>query len=163
MKRLMRSSEKILAMSNVRGIHVKNPGELDFSFYFSSGAGVDHGPRVKPMFKNNKLISSLTGTLKLCDDWEYLPGSDDTHVDSQSISKMKKFFKSYIVLFCAVWDEQMQDAVLEDWFKGSITFNEMLEDLDFYEDYKQELDNIHDVKSLEKFCRDNELVNFYGN
>ena len=163
MKRLIRSSEAILAMSNVRGIHVKNPGELDFSFYFSSGAGVDHGPRVKPMFTNNKLISSLTGTLKLCDDWEYIPGSNDKHVDSQSISKMKKFFKSYIVLFCAVWDEQMQDAVLEDWFKGSITFNEMLEDLDFYEDYKQELDNIHDVKSLEKFCRDNELVNFYGN
>lgn len=163
MKRVIKSTEDILAMSNVRGRCVKNPHSLPFSFYFSSGADVKHGPRVKPMFNEAKLINSLTGTLKLCDDWKFLPGANDKDIKADKVSDMKAFFKEHIVLFCAVWDEQMQDATLEDYFKGDITFHEMLEDLDFYEEYKDELDRISTVAQLEEFCREHNLVNFYRN
>lgn len=56
-----------------------------------------HGPRVKPMFNESKLKKSLTGTLKLCDDWEYIPGKDDKDVPASKVSEMKDFFKSYII------------------------------------------------------------------
>ena len=163
MKRIIKSTEDIFAMSNVRGKYVKNPHRLPFSFYFSSGARVSHGPRVKPMFNESKLISSLTGTLKLCDDWEFVPGINDKDVKADKISDMKDFFRNNIVLFCAVWDEQMQDATLEDYFKGDITFQEMIADLDFYEKYRDDLMQISNVSQLDEFCRKNQLVNFYGN
>lgn len=57
----------------------------------------------------------------------------------------------------------MQDGVLGDYFYGRITFNEMLQDLDFYDDYSCELDDIETVEELENFCRKYKLVNFHGN
>lgn len=163
MKFIVHPQHSIFGMSNVRGRYVKNPKQLPFSFYFSSGDGVTHGPRVKPLFNPERLISSLTGTLELCNNWEYVPGKDDKNVGEKSIRQMKKFFKDYVVLFCLVWDEHMQDATLEGYFKGEITFNEMLQDIDFHPQYKDHLDNMASVQELEKFCRDNELVNLYGN
>lgn len=163
MKRVLKN-DVILAMSNVRGKYVKNPHQLSFSFYFSSGSGVPHSIRVKPSFNpDKKLKKSMTGTLKLCDDWEFIPGPHDGKVDSNDIADMKQFFRYHIVLFAAVWDEQLQDGILEDYFKGDITFNEMLQDLDFYDDYKLQLDRISTVDALESFCRKHELVNLYGN
>ena len=150
-------------MSNARGKYIVIPGKLPFSFYFSSGVGVSHPIRVKPMFNPEKLIQSKTGTLKLCDDWEYVPGEDDGNVKGQDIKKMKQFFRRYMVLFAAVWDEQLQDSTLQDYFYGRIGFNEMLQDLEFYNNYADELDNINTVEDLEQFCRDNKLVNLYGN
>lgn len=163
MKRLIRSSEDIFAMSNVRGRNVKNPHNLPFSFYFSSGADVSHDIHVKPMFNPEKLKKSMTGTLKLCDDWHYTPGLDDKNVDQKLVNEMKSFFRRYLVLFCAVWDEQMQDATLEDYLKGEISFSKMLEDLDFYADKQDDLKKITTVEDLEQYCRQNSLVNMYGN
>ena len=156
-------NDYIIEMSNVRGRYVKNPHSLPFSFYFSSSGGVDHEIRVKPLFNPERLIRSKTGTLKLHGDWEFIPGKDEKHIDAQEIEKMKKFFKDNIVLFAMVWDEQMQDGILEDYLIGKITFDYMLTDIDFYEEYKSEMKSIKNVKELEKFCRDNNLVNFYGN
>ena len=88
MKRLLHN-EDIFAMSNIRGRYVVNPNKLDFSFYFSPGSGVDHSIRVKPVFNPEKLKLSMTGTLKLCDDWEYVRGKDDSSVSEKDIRKMK--------------------------------------------------------------------------
>lgn len=153
----------LIEIANVRGRYVKNPSQLPFSFYFSSGVGVPHSIRVKPVFNSEKLKQSETGTLKLCDDWEYIPGKNDKDVSSDLVRQMKEFFKKYIVLFCAVWDEQLQDSVLEDYFMGSIDFTVMVKDLDFYELFQSELSDIHTVEELENFCRNNNLVNLYGN
>lgn len=150
-------------MANVRGKDIANLGPLNFSFYFSSGAGYPHEIRVKPVFNPEKLLKSKVGNLKLCDDWEYLHGVDDDHVDNKDIRKMIAFFKKYIVLFCMVWDEQMQEVTLQHYFEGQADFNELLEDIDFYPKYKNKMNNIHDVEELETFCRKNNLVNFYGN
>lgn len=150
-------------MSNIRGKHVKHLSKLSFSFYFSGKDGVSHGPRVKPSFNPDKLRIDKAGTLKLCDDWKYVPGKDDQNVSIRQIREMKEFFQVYIVLFCLVWDLQLSDPVVQDYFEGDISFHEMLEDLDFYEEYKEDLDHTDNIFELENFCRDNNLVNFYGN
>lgn len=163
MKKLIKSKDSILCMANVRGKYVVNPGKLKFSFYFSSDDGITHGIRVKPVFNPEKMLKSMTGTLKLCDDWSYIPGPDDDSVSSKDVNDMKRLFRKYLVLFCMVWDEQLQDGVLEDYFKGTVTFHEMLEDISFYNSYSSYLDKIRDVDQLENFCRVNNLVNMQGN
>ena len=155
--------EYVFETSGIRGNYVKQPYPLPFSFYFSSGTGVPGNIRVNPVFNPEMLKRSETGTLKLCGDWEYTPGYMDQDVSDDLVQEMKAFFRKYLVLFCAVWDEQMQDAVLQDYFTGKISFDEMLQDLDFYETYSNELSSIRDVQNLEAFCRDNDLVNLYGN
>ena len=171
MKRVIKSAEEyeslddILCMSNVRGKYIKNPHRLPFSFYFSSNNESQHSIRVKVVFDPEKLKSSLTGIQKLSDDWAFTPGKNDGSVSKKDIAYMQEFFKHYIVLFAAVWDEQLQDATLEDYFKGDISFHEMLEDFDFYLDYQEELDNLDedDIVALEDLCRKYHIVNFYGN
>ena len=76
---------------------------------------------------------------------------------------MKQFFKDNIVLFAMVWDEQLQDGVLEYYFTGLTSFHEMIKGIDFYEENKIQMDKLSTVKELETFCRENNLVNFYGN
>lgn len=163
MKKLIRSKDSILCMANVRGKYVVNPGKLKFSFYFSSDDGITHGIRVEPVFNPEKMLKSMTGTLKLCDDWNYIPGPNDNAVSSKDVNDMKRFFRKYLVLFCMVWDEQLQDGVLEDYFKGTASFREMLEDISFYNEYSEYLDKIDNVDQLESFCRMNKLVNMQGN
>ena len=155
--------EFIFETSAVRGQEVKVPYPLPFSFYFSPGVWAQTCIRVQPVFNPKRLIMSETGFLQLCDDWTFIPGRGDQGVSSDAVQEMKAFFRQYIVLFCAVWDEQMQDAVLRDYFEGRIGFDEMLQDLDFYDEYKDELARIHDIQSLESFCRGKDLVNLYGN
>ena len=162
MKRYV-NSDAILCMSNIRGVRVRNPRRLNFSFYFSSGEGVSHSIRVKPMFNPDKLRASLTGTLKLCDDWEYIPGQNDRSVSERDVDEMKNFFRNYIVLFCAVWDGKLDDGALADWLEGEITWNSLLREFEFYWMYSTEMDTIHSVRELESFCRTLGLVNFYGN
>ena len=139
------------------------PCALPFSFYFSPGVGAQTCIRVQPVFNPKRLIMSETGFLQLCDDWTFIPGRGDQGFSPDAAQEMKAFFRQYIVLFCAVWDEQMQDAVLQDYFEGRIGFDEMLQDLDFYDGYKDEFSRIHDIQSLESFCREKGLVNLYGN
>lgn len=155
----------VLGMSNMLDRNIKNPHNLPFSFFFSTSEGVSHGPRVKPIFDPNKLRISEAGTLKLCDDWEYIPGRRDSHVSSKEIRKMKEFFRDYLVLFLAVWQFEIEDNDLQTYFTGGMSFDEMIHLSDLYNahDCKEELDKIHDVKSLESFCREKKLLNFYGN
>jgi len=161
MKRQIKS-DIIMCMSNVRGNKVRVQKNLPFSFYFSASQG-NHSIRVKPMFNPSKLKDDLVGTLKLCDDWEYIPGPDDSSVSEKDVAKMKKFFRTYLVLFAATWDRQLADGDVYDYLVGDITLPELIETFDFYNDYQEELDDITSVAELEDFCRKNNLVNLYGN
>lgn len=68
MKKLLRNPDSVMCMSNVRGKYVVHPGLLKFSFYFSANDGYSHGIRVKPVFNPEKMLLSMVGSLKLCDD-----------------------------------------------------------------------------------------------
>lgn len=163
MKKLLRHPDSVMCMSNVRGKYVVHPSPLKFSFYFSANDRYSHGIRVRPVFNPEKMLPSMVGSLKLCDDWEYVPGKLDKDVSEKDVKSMKAFFRRYVVLFCMVWDEQLQDGVLDYYLTGRISFHDLLEDIDFYTQYKAELDNIQDVSQLEQFCRDIHLVNLRDN
>ena len=113
------------------------------------------------MFNPEKMSIELAGTLKLCDDWEYIPGRDDGNVSGREIRKMKAFFRKYKVLFCAVWCGAVQETPVTDYFRALKTFHDLLMDFDFYEDYKSDMDEIETVEELEEFVREKSLFNMY--
>ena len=79
------------------------------------------------------------------------------------MTEMKSFFRKYLVLFLLVWEDKVSEPALGDYLEGKISFSELIEMLDFYGDYSEELDDIETVDELEEFCREYKLVNFYGN
>lgn len=156
----------LFEMSNIRGKYVKNPHRLAFSFYFSpkdatEGKDICHGLRVKPLFNPERMSIDKAGTLKLHSDWKYVRGEDDGDVDSKEVKKMIQFFKKYKTLFAAVWEKALPQDSLYDYFRGTITFEELLEEFYFYEDYKDEMKEIRTVEDLTKFARDRQLFNLW--
>lgn len=169
MKLYIEESKDILfEMSNMRGKYVKNPHRLNFSFYFSTKDAVEskdlvHGLRVKPVFNPEKIISSKVGTLKLHSDWEYIPGNDDKDVSSKDINAMKDFFKTYKVLFAAVWEKVLEPDALYDYFRGIMDFNDIKQELDFYNEYKEDLDKIDTLTEFTEFVKQHHLFNLWEN
>lgn len=162
MKRYVHSIEDIFAQSNVLGRFIKVEKGIDFSFYYSP-RNSSHGPRVKPIMNPQNMRIANAGTLELCDDWNFTPGKNDQHCSNKEVNEMKAFFRKYLVLFLLVWDQIADDPSLGYYMQGQFSLSEFIQTCDFYEDYKGELDQINDVAELEQFCRDNKLVNFYGN
>ena len=159
MKKLVRTYEPIMCMSNLRGNMVKVPGKLDFSFYFSSRDGNNHGIRVKPLFNPERMRENLAGNLELHGDYDYTPGPDDTNVPSSKVSEMRNFFRYYKVLFAGVWENVMEASEVQDYFRGIIDFDQMLKGFDFYDVYVDELSGIHSIEELEAFVRNNNIFN----
>lgn len=161
----LRIDENMLfEMSNIRGKYVRNPHKLDFSFYFSpkdstEGKDISHGLRVKPIFNPDKMNIANAGTLKLHGDWKYIPGEGDISVSSKKVNEMGEFFKAYKILFAAVWEKVLPPDALYDYFRGTIDFSELLEEFDFYEDYKKELITIKTVTELHDFIDTRNLFN----
>ncbi|MCM1232048.1 MAG: hypothetical protein NC489_18155 [Ruminococcus flavefaciens] len=150
----------IFCMSNLRGNTIKVPHKLPFSFYFSARES-SHAIRVKPVFNPNKISKSSFGTLELHGSWEYTPDPDDKNVSNKQIREMKDFFKTYKVLFAAVWEEELPDDALQDYFKGHILWQDLLGEFYFYEDYKSEMKQIKNIIELERFVRKNNLFNMW--
>lgn len=171
MKRYIRNTnynnqDAIFAMANIRGKHVKVPGRLDFSFFFSpkdvtEGKEITHGLRVKPIFNPEKMSLDMAGTLKLHGDWEYIPGTNDKKVAAKDVRRMKAFFKEYKTLFAAVWEKALLPDSLYDYFRGTITFEEMLEDFDFYDELKEEIEDVNSLIELTDLVREYRLFNLW--
>lgn len=149
-----------LCLSNVVGKYVKVPHELKFSFNFSDQCGWGDDIRVRPEFNSKRLLTIYTGKLELHGDWKFTPGVNDRDVPEEDIEEMKAFFKEYIVLFCMVWDFQLDAYPVQAYFHGWFELCELIKEIDFY---SKEMDNISSIKELEEYCRKNGLVNFYGN
>lgn len=155
--------DAIFCMSDVRGNRIKVEKNIPFSFYYSA-RNSSHGPRIKPIFNPSKINKRGLGTLKLCDDWSFTPGADDANVSRKQIDQLVSFARKYLVLFLLIWDELSEnEPSLGDYFEGDISLEEFIQQLTFYNDYKDQLDLIYTVDQLEDFCRENKLVNFYGN
>lgn len=164
----MENETYLFEMSNVRGSKVKNPHKLDFSFYFSTKRAIDnkdnvHGIRVKPIFNPETMNTGDVGTLQLHGNWEYIPGKQDEHISSKKIKDMKEFFKYYKTLFCAVWELELEQDVLYDYFRGIINFKELITEFNFYNKYKKDLDNISTLDELTEFIKNSNLFNLWDN
>lgn len=158
--------EYLFEMANIRGKFVKNPHKLDFSFYFSpkdalEGKDICHGLRVKPVFNPEKMSIEQAGTLKLHGDWKYIPGIDDKNIGNKAINNMKSFFREYKTLFAGVWEKNLHPDALYDYFRGTITFEELLQEFDFYNDYENELIAIKNLKDLTEFVKEHDLFNLW--
>ena len=150
----------IFCMSSLRGSKVVVPHKLSFSFFFSERES-SHAIRVKPVFNPDKISKSSFGTLELHGDWKYTPGPDDKNVSQKQIQEMKNFFKKYKVLFAAVWESELYDGDVQDYFRGLISFDELLTEFDFYENYKEDMDNIDNIEQLEEFVRKYNIFNMW--
>ena len=167
---ILEGKDLLFEMSNVPGKYVKNPHRLPFSFFFSSKSSADnttinHGLRVKPLFNSEKMNIRDAGVLKLHSDWEFTPGRNDKNVDSKDVKEMKEFFKTYKILFAAVWEEQLLPNYLYDYFRGIMTFGEILMEFEFYEDYESAIQSynngrgIQTLEDLHSFITDYNLFN----
>lgn len=80
---------------------------------------------------------------------------------------MKRFFKTYLILFCMLWDEQVADMDVVDYFtKPDMTLEKLIHSSYLYQEhpeYQNELDAVHSVVKLEQLCRRHDWVNMYGN
>jgi len=158
-------NEYLFEMANIRGKSVKVPHKLPFSFYFSSkdcveGKSLFHGIRVKPVLNSENVSISMAGDLKLCDDWEFIP-PDGEKVDSKLKKQIIEFFRTYKILFAAVWEKVLPPDALYDYFRGTIDFQELKEEFDFYDEFSNELNDIHDLNCLTDFIRTNNLFNLW--
>lgn len=164
MKRYIRNTnnftDDIFCMSNLRGSKINIPHKLPFSFYFSTQES-SHAIRVKVMFNPNKLIPSKLGVLELHGNWKYTPGPDDSDISNKQINEMRDFFKSYKVLFAAVWEMVIPEDAIQDFFRGFMTFEELLTEFEFYEEFQNEMINIETIEELEQFVRNNNIFNMW--
>lgn len=158
MKRVLHDS--IFAMSNVVGNKVKID-KLPFSFFFSTKDGVDHDIRVKVIFDPSSFDPAGAGSLKLCDDWSF--DYPSKHISASKLHLMYKFFHKYIVLFCIVWEKQLDPNTLIDYFYNRTTLEDLIKELSFYNENKTLLDNVQSVKELEQVCRKHNLTNLHHN
>ena len=76
---------------------------------------------------------------------------------------MKEFFRTHLVLFCAVWDELLDEYPVQAYLMNEFTLQDVIKEFEFYNEYANDLDKITTMEELEEYCRKNNLVNLYGN
>ena len=158
------SNDYLFELANVRGKTVKVPNKLDFSFAFTTkdcteGKDLYHGFRVKPVFNPEKINADELGTLKMFDDYEYVPGKNDRDIKEKKIKSMKEFFIDYKILFAAVWEKVLPQDTLQDYFKGHITLEELIQEFYFYDEYEDILSEITSLDELRNVVEENNLFN----
>lgn len=152
--------DEMFGATIMRGVD-KRPRSLPFSFIYCRSKNLELKPEVLVAFDQSNIDHTCTGRLKLYGDWEYTPRDEDKDRTPREIKRMKTFFENHRVLFCAVWTGLLDEVILQDYFVGDISFEKMLRSLTFYEKNREALNEIHEVKQLEQFCKDMHLVNFY--
>ena len=163
MKKLIYYSEDIMCMSDVRGRKIKVESNVPFSFYYSA-RNSSHGPRVKVVSDPNRMHISIASNLSLVGDWRFTQNRNADRLSSSEIAQIKNFFKRYLVMLLLVWDSHCYDeASFRDYLECEIDLQEFISQLNFYPEYSDILDTVTSVKELEQVCRENNLVNFYGN
>lgn len=155
--------EYLFEMSNIRGNKIKIE-DIDFSFYFSSKSNVDcrHGIRVKICWNKEKLSPSLLdGYMELHGNYKYVSKENPNYKPNKyDIATAQYFFRRYKVLFSAVWEEKLDENVLNDYLRGIINFEELLNEFEnILPENKDKIKKAKDRKELEKIVRENNIYN----
>ena len=161
-----------VAVENAYG---KDTG-LDFSFWVSPKEDNQHTIRTK-IFWNPGKISSENGSgyMWLHGDYEYFPSPGSKHVSAKKIRQAREFCKKYKVLFAAAWEKALECEDVGDYFRGDLTFEELLDRFkkektrfvvkDRYSRAVKVRKGIskesEKVKLLENIVRNNNLFNLY--
>lgn len=118
----------LMEMANIIGNDIKIDNKLPFSFYISPKFAVhkQHGIRAKIIWNPSKAPADADGYMELHGDYGYTVGSHKYKPTGKELKIARDFFKKYKVLFAAVWEEKVDTSYVQDYFRGYITFKELL-------------------------------------
>jgi hypothetical protein len=143
----------ITERANLLGNRVKIE-HINFSFYFSSKYGMQHSIRAQVAWNPSRFKGCGDGYFELHGDYKYIQESQN-FISEKEILKAKKFFKEYKVLFAAVWEDVLDPAYVQEYFRGFISFSELLQFFDIDLSPYQ----IDSLSNLEYVVRKNSLFN----
>lgn len=159
-----RSDEDLLMeMANLRGKDVKIE-DINFSIYFSPKQTDQHSIRIKVLWNRERMNSgNFDGVLYLHSDYEYKQNPNaDNKPDMYDIFELRYFAKRYKVLFAAVWENKLDPNDVEDYFKGRLSFEELLTlFLDLDSDDYDKIQQARNIKELEQIISENNIFNMW--
>ena len=159
-----RSDEDLLMkMANLRGKDVKIE-DVNFSIYFSPKQTDQHSIRIKVLWNRERMNSgNFDGVLYLHGDYEYKQNPNaDNKPDKYDIFELRYFAKRYKVLFAAVWENKLDPNDVEDYFKGRLSFEELLTlFLDLDSDDYDKIQQARNIKELEQIVSENNIFNMW--
>lgn len=153
----------LLEMANVLGKNVKTDN-IDFSFFFSSKLRASHAIRVKVIWNRDSTKGgSIDGYFEMHGNYEYVSSPDSKKIKEKYINGAREFFKKYKVLFAAVWEDQLEESILQDYFCGHCLFKDVITDMwSTNKEANVELESVsetEDLKELENIVRKYKLFN----
>ena len=148
--------------ANVIGRYVKIDGPLDFTFYFGSkfagGSASRHNIRVKLSVNPEKFIRSKSHVLELHGEYHC---SDERKVPPKLRRQIVSFFKKYKVLFAGVWEEQISEDLVPEFFKAHIDLQTLIQNSPCYATHKDKLRSVKTVADFEKAVRKYQIFKMY--
>ena len=136
--------------------------DIDFSFYFSR-KNANHGPRIKIYWDSSKTSQNFDGYIELHGDYKYVSSSKPQHKPSSwDIRGLQYFCQKYKALFTAVWEEKLNESDLQNYFKGYISFKELLTKFKNISEIQYFLINhCHSLKELNTCIREHNIYKMY--
>lgn len=153
----------LLEMANVLGKNVKTD-TIDFSFFFSSKQRASHGIRVKIIWNRNSTKGgSIDGYFEMHGDYKYVESPNSKKIKEKYIDAARDFLKKYKVLFAAVWEDYLEESILQDYFCNHCIFKDVIIDMwSTNDDANRELETLYetdDLVELENIVRKYKLFN----
>ncbi len=152
----------LMEMSNVLGKRVVTDN-IPFSFYFSSKDDVPHLIRIKVKWNREKIGMDLDGYFELHGDLEYVSSNNATKTPSGKELKIaREFIRKYKVLFCAVWENKLDQDDLSQFFKGRISLQELLKYfVNISENEHNAINNCNTIGELEQCVKELMIFNMW--
>lgn len=151
---LLHGCSDLTEMANMVGKRVKTD-HINFSFYFSTKSEVNHSIRAKVKWNKDHLAGGTDGYFELHGNYAWVQSPGGEVPDGNDLKLARRFFRKYKVLFAAVWEECLDANDVQDYFKGLISFSELLVGFLIGSDFS----GVHDLKGLEDYVRKNSLFN----
>lgn len=142
-------------------------GPLNDFIYFSPMRS-GHGPRIK-FYGGTKSTKSTQNcpafgfsksgaTVIYLENWMNKDNCPNAF-DNDYLKTVKAFINKHLSTLLLVWYMQLDESDLLHYFEGSLSWEQLIQSLEFYQDHK-ELDSIKDEDALHAFCLENNLYTF---
>lgn len=165
MKRLIRASEDIFAMSKiVRKYANSTIRENIIDYVYFSECNSSHGPRIKfnggtEETANTKNAPSLAFTNKgdctlEIANWMNKKNCPNAF-DNEYVESLERFVKSQRPILLLVWYKHLDEADALAYFHGQIDFNDLVDSILYDVDA-----NIASIEALDNYCIAHELYEF---